>query len=56
VYNGGPWGHWSARSNCAVGTKATGFYLKVDPNHHTGINGIRIICSDGSEVEPASHE
>ena len=55
VFNGGPWGSWGSRSNCAAGTRAVGFSLKVDPEH-TGINGIRLICSDNKIIESTTHK
>nr|XP_028581565.1 vitelline membrane outer layer protein 1-like [Podarcis muralis] len=57
VPNGGPWGEWGPIEFCLKG-HANGFRLKVDPwklyhlfKDDTSLNGIRLICTDGSVIQ-----
>ncbi|XP_053241229.1 vitelline membrane outer layer protein 1-like [Podarcis raffonei] len=59
VPNGGPCGKWGPIEFCRKGY-ANGFTLKVDPwerfqvfKDDTSLNGIRLICTDGSEIQSA---
>ncbi|XP_063160800.1 vitelline membrane outer layer protein 1-like [Candoia aspera] len=58
VPNGGRWGTWGQREFCPMG-HATGFALKVQPPQSvwvddTGMNGIRLECTDGTTIESKS--
>ncbi|XP_063160543.1 vitelline membrane outer layer protein 1-like [Candoia aspera] len=58
VPNGGRWGTWGQREFCPMG-HATGFALKVQPPQSvwvddTGMNGIRLKCTDGTTIESKS--
>ncbi|XP_053241230.1 vitelline membrane outer layer protein 1-like [Podarcis raffonei] len=55
VPNGGPWGVWGPIEFCREG-HANGFKLMVRPlqlKDDTSLNGIRLICTDGSEIQSA---
>ncbi|XP_036443563.1 vitelline membrane outer layer protein 1-like [Colossoma macropomum] len=50
VGNGQVWGTWGNREMCPLGTYATGFSLKVEPNRgfwgdDTALNGIALRCT-----------
>ncbi|XP_014462434.2 vitelline membrane outer layer protein 1 homolog [Alligator mississippiensis] len=58
VENGGPWGDWGHKEFCPRGTYASAFALKVQPHQgwshfgdDTGLNGVRLICTDGSSIQ-----
>ncbi|XP_070607777.1 vitelline membrane outer layer protein 1-like [Erythrolamprus reginae] len=54
VPNGGDWGEWGPASFCMSGC-AVGFALKVEKHYvlhdNTAVNGIRLYCKDGREIE-----
>ncbi|XP_028581441.2 vitelline membrane outer layer protein 1-like [Podarcis muralis] len=59
VPNGSPWGEWGTIEFCRQG-HAKGFRLKVQQwtpespfRDDTSLNGIRLICTDGSEIQSA---
>ncbi|XP_055674138.1 vitelline membrane outer layer protein 1 homolog [Falco peregrinus] len=59
VDNGGPWGEWGDIEFCPRGTYATGFQLKVEAprgffGDDTGLNGVRLICNNGTEMVTSS--
>ncbi|KAJ6654782.1 hypothetical protein lerEdw1_006569 [Lerista edwardsae] len=58
VTNGGQWGVWGLAKFCRKG-RAYGFQIKVLPyqgeyKDDTGLEGVRLICTDGSTVESSS--
>ncbi|XP_060542141.1 vitelline membrane outer layer protein 1-like [Pantherophis guttatus] len=54
VPNGSSWGEWGPISFCSSGY-ANAFSLKVEKDNwtldNTGLNGIRLYCDDGTEIE-----
>ncbi|XP_025029496.1 vitelline membrane outer layer protein 1-like [Python bivittatus] len=58
VPNGGRWGVWAKAALCPMGY-ANGFQLKVQPPQtiwadDTGLNSIRLRCTDGTIIESMS--